>query len=255
MRTLDGAVATAPGRGAPIADAWRGLREVDRAVGALLHGRAFIGRLRGPVAANLLAFAALTAFGWSVLGGWFAAWFAEPWWTLEGLRTMRRHSGEGLWLLTSWLLLGPPLLDAMAGVFQEPLRATAEAAMLGPPPAGTPADSVLRVRERARVLALAAAAWPLALFVVLLPWVGLPIVLAAGSAVAAIVWFEPPMAARGLGLPDRLRLLWRNRWRALGTGLGLQCAALVPFVNLLALAPVAALAATSSYLRFDKGAA
>jgi len=253
-RTLDGATTIAPGRGAPIADVYRGLREVIRAAAALLHGRAFIGLLRQPVAANLITFAALVGFGWSVLAEHFDAWFEQPWPVLDGLRAARQDSGAGLWLLTSWLLLGPPLLDAIAGVFQDRLRKAAETSMLGPPSAAAPPDTVLRLRERARVLACAVITWPVALFVVLVPYVGLPVVLAAGGAVAAIVWFEPPMAARGLGLAARLRLLWRNRWRAFGTGLGLQFAAAVPFLNLLALTPTATLAATSSYLHFEKNA-
>jgi uncharacterized protein involved in cysteine biosynthesis len=69
---------------------------------------------------------------------------------------------------------------------------------------------------------------------------------------AAVVWYEPPMALRDLHLPQRLHLLWRNRWRALGVGAGIQLATVVPFVNVLGLAPIATIVATSSYLHFDK---
>ncbi|MEO6597129.1 MAG: hypothetical protein ABIP94_20485, partial [Planctomycetota bacterium] len=55
-------------------------------------------------------------------------------------------------------------------------------------------------------------------------------------------------------LHHRLLLLRHNRWRALGVGFGLQLAAAVPFVNLLALAPTGTIAATSSYLHFEKQA-
>ena len=48
---------------------------------------------------------------------------------------------------------------------------------------------------------------------------------------------------------DALR---RQPWRALGAGLGLQLAAAVPFLNVLALLPVATVTATSTYLHMDK---
>lgn len=225
---------------------------MHRAVFALLHERAFIGQLALPVASNVLAFALLVAAALLLLMPAFQAVFAGPWWLLDGWRARFGPAGTSYWLLTSWLLLGPPLLDVLAGMFQEPLRRIAEATMLGPERERGPALPVLRVRERARVLASAALLWPVALIMSLLPWIGLPLVVATGAAMAAVVWFEPPMAVRGLGQRRRLQVLWQNRWRAAGVGLGLQFAAAVPFVNLLALAPVATLAATAAYLQFDK---
>jgi uncharacterized protein involved in cysteine biosynthesis len=241
-----------PSRGFWLADLWRGLREVYRSVFALLHEREFIGRLRLPVAVNTLAFALLVGLGWWLLAPAFAAAFAAEWPLFDGRRATLAHSGTALWLATSGLLLGPPLLDVVAGAVQEPLRQALERRWLGPAATATTDGELLRLRDRVRVLLAALALWPLALGIVLLPWCGLPLVLLLGGAIAAVVWFEPPMAARGLDLRRRLALLWRNRWRALGTGLGLQLAAAVPFVNLLALAPVATLAAGASYLQFDK---
>lgn len=241
-----------PGLGAPPADLWRGGREVYRAVFALLHERAFIGRLRLPVAANLLAF--LLVYG---AGGWLLATschaaFATPWPLLDGVRQALADEGPARWLAATALLLGPPLLDVIAGALQEPLRAATELAMLGPERGPDVAHGMLRLRERAQVLAAAIVALPLVLGLVLVPWIWLPLLLVLGSAAAAVVWFEPPMAERGLRLPARLALLWRNRWRALGVGCGLQLAVGVPFVNVLALAPIATIAATSAYLQFDK---
>jgi uncharacterized protein involved in cysteine biosynthesis len=249
---LDHRTALQPGLGGWWRDGTSGLRSVHRAVFALLHERAFIGQLLLPVVSNVLAFSLLMTVGALLLAPSFAAWFVGPWWLFDGWRAHFTDTGSGYWLLTTWLLLGPPLLDALAGVFQEPLRRAAEAVMLGPERERTATQPVLRVRERAQVLAFALVLWPFALFASLLPWIGLPFVLTLGAVTAAVVWFEPPMAARGLGQRRRLRVLWQNRWRALGTGLGLQFAAAVPFVNLLALAPVAALAATAAYLQFDK---
>ena len=249
---LDRRGAVAPGRGAAIADLGRGLRDVCRGGFALLHERAFVGRLRLPVAANLIAAAALIA-AW-VFGLWplFAALFAGPWPRLDELRAAVAPHGTATWLCASWLMLGPALLDVLAGAAQEPLRAATELAMLGPPSATAPEHDVLRLRERIHVLLAALAIWPVALVLALVPWVGLPLVLLLGAAMAAVVWYEPPMALRDLHLPQRLHLLWRNRWRALGVGAGIQLATVVPFVNVLGLAPIATIVATSSYLHFDK---
>lgn len=255
LATLDGKHRLHPGRTTWWRDLGGGVRSVHHAVFALLHERAFIGRIGLPVASNLVVFALLLAIGLWLLVPWFAAVFAGPWWLLDGWRAHHAAAGTGYWLMTTWLVLGPPLLDVLAGVFQEPLRRATETAMLGPERAGSATPPrVLRVRERAKVLAMALVVWPLALFTALLPWLGLPVVTVLGAISAAVVWFEPPMAARGLDLRRRLSLLWQNRWRAFGTGLGLQLAAAVPFVNLLALAPVATLAATAGYLQFDKDA-
>lgn len=222
---------------------------------ALLHGKEFIGLLRAPVAMNVLAFLLVFLGGWLVLVPWYDAVFATPWWLLDGLRHARREVGTNLWLCTTWLLLGPPLFDLVAGGVQEPLRDATERRMLGAPRTPPPDHGVLRLRERARLLLWLLLAWPLCLGLVLLPWVGLPLVILSGAAVAAVVWLEPPMAPRGLDLRQRLHLVRCHPCRSLGLGLALQLAAAVPFVNLLALAPIATIAATATFLQFDKARA
>lgn len=241
-----------PGRGSPPADLWRGLREVHRAVFALLHERAFLGLLRLPVAANLLAFVLVYVGGALLLTPWCTAAFASPWPLLDGVRAAAAEHGPKRWLAACALLLGPPLLDVLCGALQEPLRLATERTMLGPEQGVDHSHTVLRLRERAQVLAAAMLALPPVLALALVPYLWMPLLVLLGGCTAAVVWFEPPMAERGLTLPARLRLLWRNRWRALGTGFGLQFAVFVPFVNVLALAPVATIAATSAYLQFEK---
>jgi uncharacterized protein involved in cysteine biosynthesis len=245
-RRLDGQGALQPGRGAAPADLWRGLREVWRAVFALLHARAFHGRLRVPVAMNVVAFLLLACAAWFVLRPWFESLFASF--------APRAPGGSAAWLATTWLLLGPPLLDVIAGPAQEPLLDAAERTMLGAPRAagGASPGMLLRLRDRAKLAAIAVLALPAALLLSLVPWIGLPVVAVLGAAIAAAVWFEPPMAHRGLPLRQRIVLLWRNRWRALGVGAGLQLATAVPFLNLLGLSSVAVLATASAFLQFDK---
>lgn len=218
----------------------------------MLHERAFIGLLRLPVAANLLAFLLVYVGGALLLTPWCTAAFASTWPLFDGVRAATAEHGPTRWLAACALLLGPPLLDVASGALQEPLRLATERTMLGPEHGDDATHTVLRLRERAQVLAASLLALPVVLALSLVPYAWLPLLVLLGAAAAAVVWFEPPMAERGLALPARLELLWRNRWRALGTGLGLQFAVFVPFVNLLALAPVATIAATSAYLQFEK---
>jgi uncharacterized protein involved in cysteine biosynthesis len=252
LRALDGrGVVNVSNRRNPL-QVLAGFHDVRRALFALLHGKEFIGLLRLPVAMNVFAFTLLVVGGWLLLSPLFAAAFATPWWLFDGVRQHFATTGSALWLCASWLLLGPPLLDLIAGPAQEPLRLAIERRMLGTVAPRTPSYEVLRLHDRARLLLRLLLLWPVSLAVVLVPWLGLPLVIAFGAAVAAIVWLEPPMAARGLGLRSRLRCLLRQRWRCLGVGAGIQLAAAVPFVNLLALAPIATIAATATYLQFDK---
>lgn len=253
VRALDGRRVLPPAAPDRPWAALAGFAEVRRALFALLHGREYIGLLRLPVTMNAIAFAVVVVGGWLALAPLFDAVFAGPWWCADGLRAAVAARGPGTCLAATWLVLGQPLVDLIAGAAQEPLRARTETRMLGTPGSGGHAPGVLRLRDRARVLAWLVLAWPALLGVALLPWCGLPLLLAAGAAVAALTWFEAPLAARGLSLRGRIEVLRRHRWRALGTGLGLQVAAAVPFVNVLALAPIATLAATAGCLQFAGG--
>lgn len=252
---LDQRTALDPARGLWLADLGRGVREVRRALFALLHHRTFLGQLRLPVWANAIACSLLGALVYFVLWPWFQAAFAATWWFGDGWRASQASRGAVLWVVTTWLVLGPPLLELLAGALQEGLHDAAERAMLGEGTStagAAPRGTMARLRDRAQVAAAALLLWPVALSLVLLPWVGLPLVALLGAAIAAAVWFELPMARRGLDLRQRLVLLWRNRWRALGVGAGVQLAAGVPFLNLLGLAPVATVAACSAFLQFEK---
>ncbi len=253
-RSYDGRHEVRPGRGIALLDFWRGVRDAARAPFVMLHGSAFVGLLRVPVTANAIAMIAIGLFGWFALLPAFRDFFASSWGPFDTWRSANAVAGPATWLLTTWLFVGPSLLDVATGALHEPVRIAAERTMLGEAPAAEP-TTALRLTERARVLGCALMALPLGLACSLIPWVGLPLVALTGAAIAALVWFEPPMAARGMELPERLRLLRANRWRALGVGCGLQIAAAVPFVNLLALGGTATVAATGAYLHFDKNPA
>lgn len=243
-----------PGRGFALVDFGRGVREVYRSVFSLLHEREFIGMLRLPVFANMLVFALLIGIGWLGLQPLYASAFAADWWLADGLRRANAEHGPALWLAVTWLVLGMPLLEALAGALCEPLHLATERAMLGKgDDPGIRRGTIARLRDRAKLCAVTLLLWPACLAIALIPWLGLPFVLLLGAAIAATVWFEQPMARRGLDLRARLRLVWRNRWRALGIGAALQVAAAVPPLNLLGLGAIATVAASSAYLQFDKG--
>lgn len=232
------------GRRNPLLDVLRGFDDVRRAVFAVLFEREFIGILRLPVAANVAAVGLLAVAGWFWLLPAYEHWFA-----LDGTATTLH--GPHLWLLATWLTVGPPVLDALTGFAQEPIRRAAERHMLGATAARPPARRG-RLAESAQLLMFAGVSLPFGLGLVLIPYAGLPLAFVFGAVIAAVAWLQEPAAARGLGLRERLLLLRRNPWRTLGTGLGLQCAAAVPFLNLLGLSAVATVAATSAYLHFDK---
>lgn len=232
------------GRGNAFVDVFRGILDVRRAVFVMLFEREFIGRLRLPVAMNALGFGVIILLGWSWLAPAFHSAFAgEP----EPDASVHPN----LWLMAVWLTAGPALLDLIAGWAQDPIRRATEQHMLGatltkPPRSGT------RWLDRLQMMLLIGMATVMGMALVLIPWVGIPATVLLGSAVAGIVWLQPPQAVRGANLRERLEVMWHNPWRTLGTGLALHVAAAVPFANVLGLLPLATIAGTSAYLHFDK---
>ena len=232
------------GRGNGFLEVVRGFLDVRRAVFVMLFEREFIGKLRLPVAMNALGILLIVGVGWFWLTPAFAQAFAsqpEP----------DASVGPHLWLMAFWLTGGPWLLDLIAGWAQEPIRRATEQHMLGAT-LNNPPGSGARLLDRLQMLLLVAIAMLMAMALVLIPWVGIPLTVLLGGAIAGLVWLQPPQAVRGNKLRARLELIWRNPWRTFGTGLALQVAAAVPFVNVLGLLPVATIASTSAYLHFDK---
>ena len=232
------------GRGNAFVDVLRGILDVRRAVFVMLFEREFIGKLRMPVTMNALGFGLLLMLGWFWLAPAFHSAFAgEP----EPEATVHAN----LWLMAVWLTAGPALLDLIGGWAQDPIRRATEQHMLGATLTTTPTSGA-RILDRLQMLLLIGMATVLAMALVLIPWVGIPATVLLGSAVAGIVWLQPPQAVRGARMRERLEVMWHNPWRTLGTGLALHLAAAVPFANSLGLLPLATIAGTSAYLHFDK---
>jgi hypothetical protein len=232
------------GRGNAFVDVFRGILDVRRAVFVMLFEREFIGKLRKPVAMNALGFGVLIVLGWSWLAPAFHSSFAgEP--------EPDASTHPNLWLMAVWLTAGPALLDLIAGWSQDPIRRATEQHMLGAT-LTKPPQSGMRLLDRLQMMLLIGMATLMGMALVLIPWVGIPATVLLGSAVAGVIWLQPPQAVRGARLRERLEVMWHNPWRTLGTGLALHIAAAVPFVNVLGLLPLATIAGTSAYLHFDK---
>lgn len=231
-------------RGNAFLDLADGILDVRRAVFAMLFEREFINKLRFPIAMNALGIVAIALLGLFWLDPAFTKAFAnEP----EPSATNNRH----LWLIAVWLTAGPALLDLLAGWAQDPIRRATEYHMLSATMTTPPANGP-RILDRIQMLLLIGISTLMAMALIQIPWVGIPATILLGGAIAGVVWLIPPQAVRGITLRDSLQVILQNPWRTLGTGLGLQTAAAVPFVNLLALLPVATIAGTSAYFQFDK---
>ncbi len=218
--------------------------DVRRAVFAMLFEREFINKLRRPIAINLVGVLTIALLGLLWLNPAFTEAFArDP----EPSASNHRH----LWLIAVWLTAGPALLDLLAGWAQDPIRRATEFHMLSATMTVPPATG-LRILDRMQLLLLIGIATLVGMALILIPWFGIAATILLGSAVAGVVWLLPPQAVRGITLRESLRVILRNPWRTLGTGFGLHIAAAIPFVNLLALSPLATIAGTSAYLRFDK---
>jgi hypothetical protein len=226
------------GRGNAFLEVARGFLDVRRAVFVMLFDREFIGKLRLPVAVNAIGFLAIVLLGWFWLTPAFESAFA-------GKPEADARLGTHLWLMAVWLTAGPPLLDLLAGWAQEPIRRATEQHMLGATVTNPPSGGA-HLLDRLQMLLLVGMATLLAMALVQIPWIGLPLTVLLGGAVAGLVWLQNPQAIRGSKLRERLELIRR-------TGLALQVAAAVPFVNVLGLLPIATMVSTSAYLHFDKG--
>ncbi len=245
------------GRGWWPADFVRGASTALASTGPTLHHRAFVGRLRLPVATNAVAAATLAGAAW-LLWSPLVEVFAGTWPVLDGWRELHRHSGPvTLSLATIWLLW-PVWFEVVAGAAIEPLVEAAEVAIGGAgmrtvaaPGVG---DIAARVHRRARLLAVQILLLPIAWLIALLPFVGMPLLFLGSAALAAATWLELPAERRGFDGHRHLADLRRNWPRALGYGAALQMLVLVPLLNLFLLAAIGAVGAAQVHFQFVKTA-
>jgi len=245
------------GRRGWLADFASGLALVGRAGAQVLHHRAFVGRLAVPIAANLVASA--TFAGALALVAWprFVAWFANAWPVLDAFRSRHRDDAPVLLLLATAWWLWPVWFDVTAGAACEPLLRAAEHAIAGPRCSAAAVPSLRaaseRLRRHARLLALQLLLLPAVWLLALVPAVGLPLALLCGACATALVFAELPAARRALPSAVLHRDLRRNWPLALGYGVGLELALLLPVFDVLLLAPAAAVGAVVLHWRLDLG--
>ncbi len=247
-----------PGRRLAPLDLVQGFAEFWLSAIRLLTRPEFFGRLGAAGATNAAAMAVIAAGVWwglVPLAHWLAA---SDWGWLEPARdSLGFARGTQPFVLTVVLavLIVPAVLQTLTAPFLEPLAEAVERSMgIGSTASAAPrglTGITANVRASAQVLAMQ--------LVVLVPCVllsfchlGLAVALCASAFLNALLWFELPFARRGASIEQRVRTVRRNWPRALGFGLAFQVALLTPFFNLLLLAPTAAVAVSSLYLRFDK---
>ena len=247
-----------PGRGLPILDLARGLVGYFRASLHLLTRKEYFGRLSGPVAASFGAAAVVFALAlWVVHPA--AVWLAEQDWAItELIASPMPWAPEALAMtltIVTVLMLGPVIIQTLTIPFLAPLAEAVEK-MLGGPGLGRTENNSWRalrtnVRASSQVLAMQ--------LLVLVPCLllsfcqlGLVVAILAGAFLNALLWFEVPFTRRGYTIEQRIRIVRHNWARALGFGIAFEIAMAIPFLNLLLLAPAAAVATTTSYFHFEK---
>jgi CysZ protein len=75
------------------------------------------------------------------------------------------------------------------------------------------------------------------------PPVGAPVGIAVAIFLGGLDFFDIPLSTRGLGLRNKLGVIWRNKFLALGFGAAAYLMLLIPVINMLAL-PVGVVGAT-----------
>jgi CysZ protein len=244
-----------PGPGFFALDVVDGFRLFWHGLLLLFHSPRYAGTLKLAVAANLLTFAALSAF--------FAFGLANAIARLTASWDLGAWAGPFGWgqtvlafvlALVAALALAPTLMQLVTGPFLDPIADVTEKLCGGEAmrsQIGTLRSLWLSVRTTLQIFA---AQIVLLVPLLLLSFCGFGAVLAVllSALFHALAWLDVAAARRGLSLADRLALVRANWARSLGFGLAVQLGLLVPFFNVLLLAPTAAAGITLVYLRFEK---
>ena len=221
----------------------------------LFHSPRYAGTLKLAVAANIVTVAALFVF-----------------FTFALLRVMERLTASlelGAWAgpfgwaqsvlafvlaVVLVLVLAPTLMQLVIGPFLDPIADVTEK-LCGGEGMRSQVSGLRSVWVSAKMtLQIFAAQIVLLLPLLLLSFCGFGVVLAMlmSALFHTLAWLDVPGSRRDLKLADRLALVRANWARSLGFGLAFQLGVLVPFFNVLLLAPTAAVGITLVYLRFEK---
>lgn len=238
-----------PRRGFFVLDLWRGFRGFFEGVTVLFNRPEFAGKLKLPVAVNLLVVTATAVALWFAFKALFAAIVGEG----DLLGWFTGILAPLLALVSTYFLL-PPLVELVLSPFLEPLVDVVDQGMGGKDMQPVQRHLWTNVKDSthaaAQLVIIAGCAWLASLALSLIGLVPLAFIVAAF--VNALTWFELPAYRRGYGLRQRVALLRANWAMAIGFGLAFQVGALIPLFNIFLLTPTAAVAAAMLFLRMDK---
>ncbi len=222
------------------------------AVACVLSNRPeFIGKLKLPVAANLVVVTG------TAVGLWFAfsALFAEIAGEGDLLGWFTGILAPLLALVSTFFLL-PPLVELVLSPFLEPLVDVVEQGMGGEGMQPVQRHLWTNIKDSthatAQIIVVVTCAWLASLALAIVGLVPLAFLVSAFA--NALTWFELPTYRRGYDLRARFALLKHNWAVAVGFGLGFQVGALIPLFNIFLLAPTAAVSAAVLFLRMEKRA-
>ena len=177
----------------------------------LFNCREFFGKLKYPVAANLITFLILFAAAWYGAYALFDWLLQAEWGFLEFLRGVVKLAAPLVLTLVALFLLAPAVIEAVTGPFLDGLADATEKVMAGESiravDLGAWRNLLVGLRSTAQILVVQIGILLPCLFLALaLPAVGFFMVYGIAAALTALIWFEIPFLRRGQGLRQRIRV-------------------------------------------------
>ena len=252
---VDGVTPVLPGNRLFLLEIVEGFTSLFQASLLLMTKKVYMGKLGLAILLNLVL---VTSFAVGVGYGFHS--LLTP--LLEGYSWLEGWGSATLAVLLSLLatwFLAASLIQVGMTPFLDPIANATERMLAGekmqPVEIGIWRGLVAGLNAAAQVLLIQIFILLPILALGLIPGINLlviPVGIAISAYLNAIVWFEIPVLRRGYGMRYRRRVVRKNWGRALGLGLAFNAGLLVPFFNILFLAPATAVAVSALYFRFDK---
>jgi CysZ protein len=251
----DGKATIEPGNRFFLIEIIEGFGSLFQAALSLMTDKAYMGKLKLAIVLNLVlvtSFAFGTGYGFFTLIDqiltsyeWLQGWGSA---TIALL----------LALIATWFL-APSLIEVGMSPFLDPIANATERIHGGekmqPVHLGFWRNLTAALNAASQVLMIQIFVLIPVLILGVIPLVNLvaiPVGILISAYLNAVIWLEIPVVRRGYGMRYRYQIVQRNWARALGFGLAFNLGLLVPFFNILFLAPATAVAVSSLYFRFEK---